>query len=119
MFQALLMDVVESTEGALASVVMDLDGITLDSYERQAGGPDIRTVGIELTVVLRSVKQAVGMLEVGTTEEVVLVSDQLTTLVRMVDEIYFVAVALAPGANLGRARYILRTRLPELLSELS
>jgi len=119
MFQALLKDVVDATEGAYASLLMDFDGITLDSFTKAELGPDIRTVGIELTVVLRAVKQAVSMLEVGGTEEVVLVADQLTTLIRIVTENYFVAVALAPGGNLGRARYVLRTRLPELVSELS
>jgi predicted regulator of Ras-like GTPase activity (Roadblock/LC7/MglB family) len=123
MFEALLKDVVESLEGGVAAVVMDLDGITLASHARASVTDDlksdIRSVGIELTVVLRSVKQAMAMLEVGEAEEVVLVADQLTTVVRIVTEHYFVAVALAPGGNLGRARYLLRVRVPELVSELS
>ena len=119
MFQALLQDVVESTEGALASLIMGLDGITVDSYTSGGEAPDVKTVGIELTVVVRAVTQAVSMLEVGLTEEIVLVADHLTTLIRIVNEHYFVVVALAPGGNLGRARYFLRTRVPELVSELS
>jgi predicted regulator of Ras-like GTPase activity (Roadblock/LC7/MglB family) len=119
MFQALLIDVVESTEGALASLVMDLDGITLDSYSKPKAKHDIKTVGIELTVVLRAVRQAAKMLEAGDAREVAIVADQLTTLVRIVNDNYFVALSLAPGGNLGRARYLLRTRVPQLLAELS
>ncbi|MBM4359460.1 MAG: hypothetical protein FJ096_15255 [Deltaproteobacteria bacterium] len=119
MFEALLQDVVESIEGGVAGVVMDLDGITLASHSREQTGQDVKSVGIELTVVLRSVKQAASMLEIGDVEELVLVADQLTTVVRIVTDHYFVAVALAPGGNLGRARYLLRTRALELVNELS
>ncbi len=119
MFEALLEEVVASTEGARASLVMDFDGISLASYVREDASPDIKTVGIELTVLLRAAKQAVSMLEVGSVEEVVLVAAHLTALVRIVNENYFVAIALAPGGNLGRARYLMRTRVSELMSELS
>jgi predicted regulator of Ras-like GTPase activity (Roadblock/LC7/MglB family) len=119
MFQALLKDVVDSTEGGTASLVMDLDGITLDSYTRPAGPHDIKNVGIELSVVLRAVKQAASMLEAGSTQEVTIVAEQLTTLVRMVNDNYFVALSLLPGGNVGKARYLLRTRVPEMAAELS
>lgn len=118
MFESLLKDVVEATEGGVASLVMDLDGITLDSYQTPHAAHDIKTVGIELSVVLRAVKQAASMLEAGAMHEVTIVADQLTTLVRMVNDNYFVALSLAPGGNVGRARYLLRTRVPELVAEL-
>jgi predicted regulator of Ras-like GTPase activity (Roadblock/LC7/MglB family) len=119
MFQALLKDVVESTEGGIASLVMDLDGITLDSYSKPSAAFDIKTVGIELSVVLRAVKQATSMIEAGNTHEVTIVADEITTLVRMVNDNYFVALSMTPGGNLGRARYLLRTRVPEMVAELS
>ncbi len=119
MFESLLKDVVEATEGGVASLVMDLDGITLDSYQKPQATHDIKTVGIELSVVLRAVKQAASMLEAGSMHEVTIVADQLTTLVRMVNDNYFVALSLTPGGNVGRARYLLRTRVPELVAELT
>jgi predicted regulator of Ras-like GTPase activity (Roadblock/LC7/MglB family) len=118
MFQGLLKDVVDSTEGAVASLVMDLDGITLDSYSKPNAAFDIKTVGIELSVVIKSVIQAASMLEAGDTREVAIMADQLTTLVRMVTGTYFVALSLEPTGNLGKARYLLRTRAPEMLREL-
>lgn len=119
MFQALLKELVESTEGGVASLVMDLDGITLDSYSKPQASFDIKTVGIELTVVLRAVRQAASMMEAGSAQEVTIVADRLTTLVRIVNDTYFAAVSLVPGGNLGRARYLLRIRLPEMAAELS
>ena len=45
MFQELLKDVVDSADRGVASLVMDLDGITLDSYSKPdaAFGTSLRT----------------------------------------------------------------------------
>ncbi|MBM4376594.1 MAG: hypothetical protein FJ095_16040 [Deltaproteobacteria bacterium] len=119
MFQALLQDLVESTEGGLASIVMDLDGITLESYTRSGESVDIKTIGIELTLVLRSAHQAATMLELGAAEELSFATNALTIVVRMMTASYFVAIALESGGNLGRARYLLRAHMPEFVGELS
>jgi predicted regulator of Ras-like GTPase activity (Roadblock/LC7/MglB family) len=119
MFQSLLKDVVDAADGGIASLVMDLDGITLDSYSKPGSSFDIKTIGIEISVVIRSVKQATSMLDAGDTREVAIMADQLTTLVRMVNEQYFVALSLEPWGNVGKARYVLRTRVPRVAAELS
>ena len=119
MFQDVLKDVVDSSDGGVASLVMDLDGIALDHYTRDDAKFDIQMIGIELSVVIKGVQQAASMLEAGSTQEVSIVSDELTTLVRMVTDQYFVALSLIPGANIGKARYLLRTRVPQMASELS
>jgi predicted regulator of Ras-like GTPase activity (Roadblock/LC7/MglB family) len=98
---------------------MDLDGITLDSYTKPDSSFDINNVGIELSVVIKQVIQATTMLDAGHTKEVAIMSDGLTTLVRMVNEQYFVALSLDPGGNVGKARYVLRTRVPQMAAELS
>lgn len=119
MFQELLKDVVEQTEGGVASLVMDLDGIALESYSKDGARFDIKTIGIELSVVLKSIIQAATMLEAGETREVAIMADHLTTLIRLVNDNYFVAVSLVPEGNVGKARYMLRVRVPEMLAELS
>ncbi|MEZ4442525.1 MAG: hypothetical protein R3B72_25755 [Polyangiaceae bacterium] len=119
MFQGVLKDVVDSADGGVASLVMDLDGITLDSYTTPDAPHDIQMVGIELSVVIKGVTQAASMLDVGAAAEVAIVADQLVTIVRMVNDQYFVALSLRPGSNVGKARYILRTRVPAMAAELS
>ena len=47
------------------------------------------------------------------------VAEKMITLIRVVNASYFVAFSLTPDANLGKARYMLRTRVPALLKELS
>jgi predicted regulator of Ras-like GTPase activity (Roadblock/LC7/MglB family) len=118
MFQELLKGVVDSTDGGVASVVMDLDGIALDAYTRDDAPHDISTVGIELSVVIKSAKQAATMLEAGEATEVALVAEQLTTVARMVAENYFIAVTMLPGGNVGKARFLLRTRSGAVAAEL-
>lgn len=118
MFEGVLREVVESTEGGLASLIMDGDGIALDSYTKEDSAFDIKTIGIELSVVLKSVRQAASMLDAGETQELAIMADELITLVRVVNDTYFVAVSLRPGGNLGKARYLLRTRVPGLIEEL-
>jgi len=119
MFQQLLRDVVEQTEGGVASLVMDLDGIALDRCAKESAAFDINSVGVELSVVLKSAIQAASMLDAGGTQEVTVVADKLVTLVRLVNDNYFVALSLLPEGNVGKARYMLRTRVPEMVAELS
>jgi hypothetical protein len=38
---------------------------------------------------------------------------------RLLNEEYFVAVAMRPQGNLGKARYLLRTQAPKLLENLT
>ena len=58
------------------------------------------------------------MLEAGITNEIAIQSERLTTIIRVINESYFVAFSLEPDANIGKARYMLRTRVPSLRSEL-
>jgi hypothetical protein len=39
-------------------------------------------------------------------------------LVRVLSENYFLAIALAPDGNYGKARYLVRTAAPRMLQEL-
>ena len=47
MFKTLLREVVENTDGALASILMGFDGITVDSYSGGKSTVDMETVGSE------------------------------------------------------------------------
>jgi predicted regulator of Ras-like GTPase activity (Roadblock/LC7/MglB family) len=98
---------------------MDFDGVALDSYSK-AGAPfDINNVGIEFGVVLKSIQRAAESLEAGKTAEIAIQAEKMITILRVVNATYFVAFSLSPDANIGKARYMLRTRVPALLKELS
>jgi predicted regulator of Ras-like GTPase activity (Roadblock/LC7/MglB family) len=118
MFRDALRDVVEGVEGGLAGMVMDFEGIPLDSYSVNQVPVDIEAVGIEASVLVKSIRRATEMLEAGDTDEVSIKSERMVTLIRVLNDTYFVALTLQPGGNLGKGRYLLRTLAPRLKSEL-
>lgn len=121
MFQALLKEVVDNVDGGLATLVMDFEGIAVDSYTRPQPPIDfdISTIGAEFSVVIKSIQRATEMLEAGEAGEILIQSARVTTLIRVVSETYFVAFTMTPDANVGKARYLLRSKLPTLRKELS
>ena len=118
MFQEALREIVEGTEGGVAGLIMDSEGIAVDSYARGDAPFDITTIGIEFGVVLGSIKRAAESLEAGKAREVAIGTEKMTTLIRTLGDTYFLAVAIRPDGNLGKGRYLMRNAAPKLLAEL-
>ena len=118
-FQTVLREVVENTDGGLATLLMDFEGIPVDSYSKPEAPFDITTIGVEFSVVLKSIQRAAQMLEAGETAEIAIQAEKVTTLIRIVSDSYFVAFSMTPDANIGKARYMLRTRVPIIKKELA
>jgi predicted regulator of Ras-like GTPase activity (Roadblock/LC7/MglB family) len=118
MFKEILQDLVDRTDGGVAGLLMASDGIAIDQYSNGDGPFDIEAVGMEYSVVLKGVQRAGEMLDTGSTNEVSVQTERLTTVVRMLTDEYFVALAVAPGGNVGKARFLLRTSAPKLLENL-
>src|SRR5712672_656657 len=107
MFKEAIRDVVEGTDGASAGILMDFEGIAVDSYVK-GEGVDINAVGAEYSVILKSIQRATESLETGGAREVSIQSEKLTTIVRILNDEYFLALTLSPDANFGKGRYLLR-----------
>ena len=118
MFKDALRAVVEGTEGGLASLLMDFQGVSVESYAREGTPFDIDTVGAEFSVVIKSIQRAAESLEAGGAQEVAVLAEKMITVIRVVNHDYFLAIALEPTGNVGKARYLLRTTAPKLLVEL-
>jgi predicted regulator of Ras-like GTPase activity (Roadblock/LC7/MglB family) len=116
MFKDALRELVEKTDGGQASLLMDSSGIALDSYSK--GGIDIDTVGVEFSVVIGAIKRAAEMLEAGEAREMVVSTDKMMTLIRMVNDSYFLTLTMSPDGNFGKGRYLMRTTAPKLAAEL-
>jgi predicted regulator of Ras-like GTPase activity (Roadblock/LC7/MglB family) len=121
MFVEALKEVVENTDGAVASLLMDVEGIPLESYikEGMEAPFDIEVVGAEFSVIVKSVQRTVDSLEAGGTREVAVQAERVITLIRVLTDEYFVALALDPSGNIGKGRYMLRINAPKLLAELA
>jgi len=118
MFKEAIQEVVEGTQGGLAGLLMDFEGIPLESYTRDGAALDIEAVGAEVSVVVKAIQRASEMLEAGETREVAFKSDKLVTIIRVINENYFLALSLHPDGNFGKGRFMLRTTAPKLLKEL-
>lgn len=119
MFKEALRSVVDATDGGLAGLLMDFEGIPVETYARSDSAFDIESVGAEVSVVVKAIQRATEMLDAGATREVAFRSDKLVTLIRVINESYFVAMALTPEGNLGKGRYLLRIVAPKLAEELA
>jgi len=118
MFREALREIVDKTEGGVAGLIMDSEGIAVDSYTAGDAPFDITTIGIEFGVVLGSIKRAADSLEAGKTSEVAIGTEKMITIIRTLTDTYFLALALRPDGNLGKGRYMMRTAAPKLIAEL-
>ena len=118
MFAETLRKVVDNVDGGIAAVVMGLDGIPVDSYIRQSDRVDVNTVGMEFSFILGQVKKAGDSLQVGGLEELVVKAQRLLLICRMISPQYFVAVAITPDGNFGKARFLARMATPALVAQL-
>ena len=118
MFKEVLREVVERTEGGIASLLMGFDGIPVENYVKSGVKVDVESVGMEYSVILSQIIKAARMLEAGEAREVSIQAEKLTTVIRLLNKDYFVALTMAPGGNFGKARFLLRTLTPKLLDDL-
>ena len=118
MFKEAIRDVVEGTDGGLAGILMDFEGIAIDSYVK-GDTLDINAVGAEYSVILKSILRATESLEAGGAREIAIQSDKVTTLIRILTDEYFLALTLTPDGNFGKGRYLMRTAAPKLIEQLS
>jgi predicted regulator of Ras-like GTPase activity (Roadblock/LC7/MglB family) len=118
MFKEVLQEVVDRTEGGVAGLLMGFDGIPVEHYVRETDSLDVETVGMEYSVILKDIRRAATMLEAGEASEISVRADKMTTVIRLLNDEYFVAVTLRPDGNFGKARFLLRMNAPKLLTDL-
>jgi predicted regulator of Ras-like GTPase activity (Roadblock/LC7/MglB family) len=118
MFDESLEKIVKDVQGARAAVVMGFDGILVDMFG-ESEDMDVESMGMEFSVLLKEVRKAAELLDAGSADEMTIRTDKLLAVLRAVNDDYFVAMALSPGGNIGKARYMLRVTVPLLHNELS
>ena len=117
-FREHLEGVCRGVEGAVACSLMGVDGIEVETHLQDGGELDVKNLLVEYSGVLRSAREAAEAHSAGGVDELSISTDRLQAIVRLVTPEYFMVVALTPGANLGKARYLLRVTAPKLKAEL-
>jgi predicted regulator of Ras-like GTPase activity (Roadblock/LC7/MglB family) len=118
MFKDVLRDVVERTEGGIAGLLMGFDGIPVENYVKADANTEVESVGMEYSVILTQIIKAAKMLDAGEAREVSIQAENVTTVIRLLNKDYFVALTMGPHGNFGKGRFLLRTLTPKLLDDL-
>jgi predicted regulator of Ras-like GTPase activity (Roadblock/LC7/MglB family) len=118
LFAETLKKVVDNVDGGIAAVIMGLDGIPVETYIRQSDRVDVNTVAMEFSFILTQVRKAGDSLAVGSLEEMVVKAQRLLLVCRMISPQYFIAIAISPEGNFGKARFLARLATPTLVAAL-
>mgnify|MGYP003876457135 CR=1 FL=1 len=123
MFGEMLQHVLTQTPGAVAVTLMGFDGIAIDQQMADVPpeGQDPSSwnaAAIELGHIATQLKTISEGMGTGEVNEVAVRTGALTTVLRPLTPEYFVALSLAPGANVGKGRYLMRVLAPKLVKEL-
>ena len=119
-FRESIKKLLKGIEGAVSCALMGFDGITVDisSKEAAAGGPDIQTLSMEFAHLIAQARRTLESVDAGALEEFTLRTDKMTLVVRLLTPEYFLACAILPTGNLGKARYLMRLSAPALRADL-
>ena len=117
-FREHLESICRSCEGALACSLMGVDGIEVDTHVEGGGDVDVKSLLVEYSGLFRSAREAAEAHAAGGITELFIETEKVLTVARLISPEYYMVVALAPGGNLGKARYLLRVTAPRLRSEL-
>jgi len=120
-FRENIRKLVDKLDGGVAAVLMGFDGITVDSYAKTGHDdalPDIQTMAMEFAHLIAQARRTLQSLDAGALEEFTLRTDTLTLVVRVLTQEYFLACAVLPVGNVGKARYLMRLSAPALRADL-
>jgi predicted regulator of Ras-like GTPase activity (Roadblock/LC7/MglB family) len=113
--------VVNSVDGAIAASVMGFDGIAVETRQHKPEAMaelDLTAAWVEFANVLSQLKLAAETLKTGKVQELSLASEKVHTIVRIVNQDYFMVLGLQPSGNIGKGRYLLRVTAPKVAAEL-
>lgn len=99
--------IVNDIDGGIGALVIATDGIPIDEYLKSTVY-DVQTMAIEYVTVLREIRSAIAVLDIGGLEELAVHTDKLQAVMRPVNDDLFAIVVLTGEGNYGKARYLLR-----------
>ena len=120
-FAPVLHKIIDGFGGGIAAALMGNDGIAIEDVCKTDQGPmagGIETAGTEFGRILDEIRKASDAIGGGAVGETTVALSQVTLVFRVIDDDTFLVVALEPDGNLGKARYLIRKHLREILQLL-
>ncbi len=115
-FSAMLREIVDGCSGGIGAALMGNDGIPIEQVTAQKAtrtplAEDLSTVGTEFSRILGEIRKASDAISGGNVLETTVLLSEVTLVFRAIDDETFLAVALLPDGNLGKARYLIRRHM--------
>jgi len=122
-FASLLRKIVDECGGGIGAALMGPDGIAIDQVAAAAppvdlAADDVTAAGVEFGRILDEIGKASDALGGGALGEAVVRLARFTLLFQVVDPETFLAVAIGPDGNLGKARYLMRVQVQAIRAML-
>lgn len=117
-FRDTLADIVNSVGGGLGAVIMGYDGIAIEEYTPEQTVCDMPLVAVEYATLLKEVKRTVSVLKTGEMEEMTVITAMVNVIVRIINDEFFLILAMDKNGNHGKGRFLLRRAVPLLQEEL-
>jgi predicted regulator of Ras-like GTPase activity (Roadblock/LC7/MglB family) len=120
MFKETLQTIVSNTDGSLGALIMGADGLSVEKFFNEEGAAaNLDVAAAEFTSLVRSAARTGNDLALGELREMVVALGNVTFLMRLFNQNYFVVLAMKPEGNIGRARYELRKAELKLAHEFA
>jgi predicted regulator of Ras-like GTPase activity (Roadblock/LC7/MglB family) len=116
-FRDVLSDLMLRIEGAIATSLIGLDGIAIETIGE--GQVPLDALGAEFGSFVKSIRHANTELDTGEVLQFALVTERYITFLSEVTSEYYILLVLRPDGNYGRARFELSKAKHLLRDELS
>lgn len=107
MFAEALREIAGKLNDLEALFLMGIDGLPIEKVVRNQN-LNIEMLTAEFTTILRSSNRIGIDVSAGPTEELILLSDKMSVIMKSITPDYFFMMICTPDANLGRARFELK-----------
>lgn len=118
MFLEKLSQVSNRIAGARALCLVDRDGILVESVSSDSS-LDLDLLAAELIVQTQAISEDQQDLDLGSVDQLTIVTDQLSLLVSAIGSDYYLLLITDPESNQGKARFELRRARLTLEDELT
>lgn len=111
-----LRETVERVDGAVASVIIGSDGITVEGYSSE---PSINAeqLGAELSALIREMTMTSDSLGLGIAGEFSVAYEKYFLIVRRITDEYYITLVIKPQGNPGKGRFVLKNAVSKIEKE--
>lgn len=117
-FKESLKKISEKMDDVMGIAIAAADGIIVEEY-RADPSLDLGSIVAEFGALWKTVDKASESVELGSSQEVTIITERAIVLVKKINPEYFLLLAVASEKNFGKGRFLLRMEAATLVEELS